>query len=123
EASDAPTWHVSAQAYAIRDESGADLGLFYTDLYPRESKRDGAWMHGLLASTPPKPHIALFCANAQPPTDDAPSLMSFRDVETIFHEFGHLLHHCLSSVSVRSLACTRVAQDFVELPSQIMENW
>src|SRR5690606_18232416 len=60
---------------------------------------------------------------AQPPTSDSPSLMSFRDVETVFHEFGHLLHHCLSSVPVRSLACTRVAQDFVELPSQIMENW
>lgn len=123
EPTDAPTWHESAEACAIFDEQGRQVGLFYTDLYPRESKRDGAWMHGLVAAAPPAPHVALFCANAQPPTDDAPSLMSFRDVETIFHEFGHLLHHCLSSVPVRSLACTRVAQDFVELPSQIMENW
>src|SRR5690606_39380523 len=75
------------------------------------------------ASVPPAPHVALFCANAQPPAGGKPSLMSHRDVETVFHEFGHLLHHCLSQVPVRSLACTRVAQDFVELPSQILENW
>lgn len=120
---DLPTWDPSVRAHKIVGEKGQELGWFYTDLYPRETKRDGAWMHGLIASTPPAPHVALFCANAQPPTSKTPSLMSFRDVETVFHEFGHLLHHCLSEVSVRSLACTRVAQDFVELPSQIMENW
>jgi oligopeptidase A len=118
-----PTWDDSVRAHKIVGEDGRALGYFYTDLYPRETKRDGAWMHGLVASPPPGPHVALFCANAQPPTSKTPSLMSFRDVETVFHEFGHLLHHCLSEVSVRSLACTRVAQDFVELPSQIMENW
>lgn len=118
-----PTWEESVRAHKIVGEDGQELGWFYTDLYPRETKRDGAWMHGLIASPPPGPHVALFCANAQPPTSKAPSLMSFRDVETVFHEFGHLLHHCLSEVSVRSLSCTRVAQDFVELPSQIMENW
>jgi len=123
EDADLPVWHESAQAHRVVSENGRELGIFYTDLYPRESKRDGAWMHGLVASPPPAPHVALFCTNAQPPTSDTPSLMSFRDVETVFHEFGHLLHHCLSEVSVRSLACTRVAQDFVELPSQIMENW
>lgn len=120
---DIPTWHESVRAHRIVDEAGTVLGEFYTDLYPRESKRDGAWMHGLVAAQAPAPHVALFCANAQPPTDSAPSLMSFRDVETVFHEFGHLLHHCLSQVPIRSLSCTRVAQDFVELPSQIMENW
>ena len=123
EDADLPTWDSGVRAHRIVDNKGNELGLFYTDLYPRESKRDGAWMHGLVAATPPQSHVALFCANAQPPTSDTPSLMSFRDVETVFHEFGHLLHHCLSRVSVRSLSCTRVAQDFVELPSQIMENW
>lgn len=123
ENADLPVWDTSVRAHKILGEGGRELGWFYTDLYPRETKRDGAWMHGLIASPPPAPHVALFCANAQPPTSKAPSLMSFRDVETVFHEFGHLLHHCLSEVSVRSLACTRVAQDFVELPSQIMENW
>lgn len=118
-----PVWHESVRAHRLVDSEGEELGLFYTDLYPRAEKRDGAWMHGLVANVPPRPHVALFCANAQPPTSNAPSLMSFRDVETVFHEFGHLLHHLLSRVPVRSLACTRVAQDFVELPSQIMENW
>ncbi len=118
-----PVWHESVRAHRMYDKNDHEIGVFYTDLYPRESKRDGAWMHGLVASKPPKPHVALFCLNAQPPTKDSPSLLSFRDVETVFHEFGHLLHHCLSRVPVRSLACTRVAQDFVELPSQIMENW
>jgi oligopeptidase A len=120
---DLPVWHPSVRAHRLLDASGQELGVFYTDLYPRSSKRDGAWMHGLVAATPPKAHVALFCANAQPPSADAPSLMSFRDVETVFHEFGHLLHHMLSRVPVRSLACTRVAQDFVVLPSQILENW
>jgi oligopeptidase A len=123
ESADLPTWNPSAEAHQLLDSEGRVLGVFYTDLYPRESKRDGAWMHGLLAAVPPLPHVALFCTNSQPPTNDAPSLMSFRDVETIYHEFGHLLHHCLSQVSIRTLSCTRVAQDFVELPSQIMENW
>ncbi len=123
EDADLPVWHESVRAHRLLDAAGKELGFFYTDLYPRAEKRDGAWMHGLVAAAPPQPHVALFCANAQPPTAQAPSLMSFRDVETVFHEFGHLLHHLLSRVPVRSLGCTRVAQDFVELPSQIMENW
>ncbi len=123
EPADLPVWDDSVRAHRLLDQGGETLGIFYTDLYPRENKRDGAWMHGLIASVPPEPHVALFCANAQPPAGGKPSLMSHRDVETVFHEFGHLLHHCFSRVPVRSLACTRVAQDFVELPSQIMENW
>jgi oligopeptidase A len=116
-------WHESVSAYRLRDAAGSELGLFYVDPYPRESKRGGAWMHGLVAAVPPARHLAVFCANVAPPSGGKPSLLTHRDVETIFHEFGHLLHHCLSTVSVRSLAGTRVVQDFVELPSQIMENF
>jgi oligopeptidase A len=118
-----PVWDPSVTSYQIKDEAGARLGIFHVDLYPRENKRGGAWMHGLLTSVPPAPNLAVFCCNASPPSGGKPSLLLHRDVETLFHEFGHLLHHCLSRVAVRSLAGTRVAQDFVELPSQIMENW
>lgn len=118
-----PVWDPSVTTYEIKGEDGARLGTFHVDLYPRENKRGGAWMHGLVASVPPAPNLAVFCCNSSPPTGGKPSLLLHRDVETLFHEFGHLLHHCLSRVSVRSLAGTRVAQDFVELPSQIMENW
>lgn len=118
-----PRWHDSVRAFRLRDVGGAELGLFYVDPYPRDSKRGGAWMHGIIAAVPPEPNLAVFCANVAPPVGGKPSLLTHRDVETIFHEFGHLLHHCLSTVDVRSLAGTRVVQDFVELPSQIMENW
>ncbi|HEY8943475.1 MAG TPA: M3 family metallopeptidase [Polyangiaceae bacterium] len=117
------SWDPEVRCYLMRDASGAELGTFYVDPYPRENKRGGAWMHGLVTSIPPAPHVAVFCANVNPPVGGKPSLLNHRDVETFFHEFGHLLHHCLSRVNVRSLAGTRVAQDFVELPSQIMENW
>ncbi len=119
----ASTWHESVSAFRLLDRDGRELAQFYVDPYPRESKRGGAWMHGLVAAVPPARHVAVFCANVAPPAGGKPSLLTHRDVETIFHEFGHLLHHCLSTVSVRSLAGTRVVQDFVELPSQIMENF
>jgi oligopeptidase A len=118
-----PVWDPAVRAYRLLDESNDELGTFYVDLYPRENKRSGAWMHGLIGAVPPQPNLAVFCLNASPPSGGKPSLLLHGDVETLFHEFGHLLHHCLSRVPVRSLAGTRVAQDFVELPSQIMENW
>ena len=123
EARGLPVWDAEVRAFRIHDGAGKKLGTFYVDPYPRENKRGGAWMHGLLSAVPPDPHIAVFCANVPPPSGGKPALLTHRDAETIFHEFGHLLHHVLSRVEVRSLSGTRVVQDFVELPSQIMENW
>ena len=115
-------WDEAVQAFKILDGSRT-LGTFYVDPYPRDNKGGGAWMHGLVAATAKQAGLAVVVCNATPPTDRHPSLLTHREVETLFHEFGHLLHHLLSQVEVRSLAGTRVAQDFVELPSQIMENW
>ncbi len=116
------TWDPEVGAYHVVDGT-RQLGTFYVDPYPRDSKGGGAWMHGIVSATATQPGLAAVVCNATAPTDQRPSLLTHREVETLFHEFGHLLHHLLSQVEVRSLAGTRVAQDFVELPSQIMENW
>lgn len=123
----APTWDPSVRTFGIVDEGGAMMASFYVDLHPRENKRGGAWMNPIRSNAADgerlEPHVGLFCSNATPPIGDAPALLSHDEVETLFHEFGHLLHHALAKVSVRSLSGTNVAWDFVELPSQIMENW
>ncbi len=127
----APVWHADVRYYEIRDEaSGAHLGSFYSDFHPRENKRGGAWMDSFLTGLPITnsgdawdPHLGLVCGNLTPPIGDHPALLTHRDVETVFHEFGHLLHHCLTRVPLRGMAGTNVAWDFVELPSQILENW
>ncbi len=123
---DLPVWHEEVLAYEVADTDGTILGAFYADLHPRDAKRGGAWMNPLMTAFPGTergPHLGLMCGNLARPVDGRPALLSHQEVSTLFHEFGHLLHHLLSRVSVRSLAGTNVAWDFVELPSQIMENW
>jgi oligopeptidase A len=121
----ARAWHGDVRAFRVKTASGEHVASFYVDLFPRDTKQEGAWMHGMLngAGTPQSPHLAVVCANVSPRTAGAPPLLRVREVETIFHELGHLMHQCLSKVPIRSLAGTNVATDFVELPSKIMENW
>ncbi|TSA84640.1 M3 family metallopeptidase [Deinococcus detaillensis] len=120
-------WHEEVKYYDIFNEAGEHIASFYTDWFPRDSKRGGAWMNALYTGGPREdgfaPHLGLMCGNLNPPSGDTPSLLSLGEVETVFHEFGHLLHHALARVPVQSLSGTKVAWDFVELPSQIMENW
>ncbi len=129
-----PTHHPEVKTYEVVEESsGRHVGLFYADFFPRASKRSGAWMtsfrdqgfyqwNAKASGAVERPHIAIVC-NFTKPTANAPSLLTLDEVKTLFHEFGHALHGLLSDCKYVSLGGTNVYWDFVELPSQIMENW
>jgi len=127
ELTDIPTYHKEVKTFEVTEENGDYVGLLYIDLFPRKTKRGGAWMNaiksqGLQNGKVQRPHI-MIVGNLTPATENTPSLMLLREVETVFHEFGHALHGLLSDCTYTSLASPNVFWDFVELPSQIMENW
>lgn len=125
-----PVYHPDVKVFEVMDPSRKDLphvGLLYADFFPRPTKKSGAWMtplqeQGLRGGKVMRPHISIVC-NFTKPTPTKPSLLTLQEVKTLFHEFGHALHGLLSECRYRSLAGTNVYWDFVELPSQLLENW
>ncbi|MCW3171483.1 M3 family metallopeptidase [Shewanella subflava] len=122
---DLPVWHKDVSAYEIFNQDGSSIGLFYLDLYARQGKQGGAWMDELVSqsflnNTKPVVYNAL---NVPKPAEGQPTLMTFDEVSTLFHEFGHAIHGLYSQVNYPSLAGTLTARDFVEFPSQANEDW
>lgn len=122
-----PVYNPNVKTYRVFDQDGSFLALLYLDYFPRESKQGGAWMTNYLEqhrqdSKDVRPHVSLVM-NFTKPTESRPSLLTYDEVRTFMHEFGHALHSIFSKCTYISLAGTNVYRDFVELPSQIMENW
>ena len=118
-----PTYHKDVTAYEVKDRDGKHLAVFYADFFPRAGKRNGAWMTSFKGQSGiERPHVSIVC-NFTKPTKSKPSLLTFNEVTTLFHEFGHALHGLLANGKYESLSGTSVFWDFVELPSQIFENW
>jgi oligopeptidase A len=120
-------YHADVQTFEVIDEKNELVALFYADFFPRKGKRNGAWMTSfkpqyIQNGINERPHISNVC-NFTPPTPTKPSLLTFNEVTTLFHEFGHGLHGMLANTTYPSLSGTSVYWDFVELPSQMMENW
>ncbi len=125
ERKDIPVYHPDVVVYELFEEDGSKLGLFYGDFFARESKRGGAWMSSFVKQSKlsgKKPVIYNVC-NYTKPADGAPALLSYDELTTLFHEFGHALHGFFADQQYASLSGTAVARDFVELPSQFYENW
>ncbi len=128
QAKNIPTWHKDVNAYEVHNtDTGKFVGVLYADFYPRSGKKQGAWKtsyrdQGLQNGEMKNPLVAIVC-NFTKPTKDTPSLLTFGEVTTLFHEMGHAIHALLSDVTYASHAGTSVLWDFVELPSQVQENW
>lgn len=122
-----PVYHPDVEAFEVTDADGTFVGVLYTDYFPRPGKRAGAWMNNITEQYKKDGvnHRPIICnvGNFTKPTVDKPSLLSMDEVETLFHEFGHALHGLLTQTTYPSLSGTNVSRDFVELPSQVMENW
>ena len=124
---DLPVYHPDVRVYDVQDGDGRHLALFYADFFPRKGKRGGAWMTNFRELSAPggkerRPLVSIV-TNFSKPTPDAPSLLTHDELTTFLHEFGHALHGMLAEGRYPSLTGTNVARDFVELPSQLMENW
>ncbi|OYX85194.1 MAG: peptidase M3 [Flavobacteriales bacterium 32-34-25] len=124
---DIDKYHEEVMTYEVKDEFGELVAIFYADFFPRKGKRNGAWMTSFKSQyikdgKNERPHISNVC-NFTKPTETKPSLLTFNEVTTLFHEFGHGLHGMLANTTYPSLSGTSVFWDFVELPSQVMENW
>ena len=127
ERNDIPVYHQDVKVYEVKDADGSHLSLFYADFFPRASKRGGAWMtdfrgQSVRDGVEYRPFVTIVC-NFTKPTADAPALITHDELTTFLHEFGHALHGMLAKGRYPSLTGTSVSRDFVELPSQIMENW
>jgi peptidyl-dipeptidase Dcp len=127
EINDIDKYHDDVLTYKVTDSKGNYISLFYADFFPRPGKRNGAWMTSykpqyIKNGENSRPHVSIVC-NFTKPTKTKPSLLTFNEVTTLFHEFGHALHGMLANTTYPSLSGTNVYWDFVELPSQIMENW